>query len=81
MFKSFAGFSRSEDSWFSISIPELTPVELKKEAEYKSCMELLKLSDKYSATVMEAAWAKVLAFTPTPSLKSIQSILKSETKL
>ena len=46
---------------------------------YKSCMALLKLSDKYSTTVLEAACAKVLAFTPAPSLKSIQSILKSGT--
>ena len=46
---------------------------------YKSCMALLKLSDKYSTTVLEAACAKVLTFTPAPSLKSIQSILKSGT--
>lgn len=46
---------------------------------YKSCMALLKLSDKYSSAALEAACAKVLAFTPAPSLKSIQSILKSGT--
>lgn len=42
-------------------------------------MALLKLSDKYSTTALEAACSKVLAFTPAPSLKSIQSILKSGT--
>ena len=42
-------------------------------------MALLKLSDKYSTTALETACAKVLAFTPAPSLKSIQSILKSGT--
>ena len=44
---------------------------------YKSCMALLKLADKYSAPRLEAACKKALSFTPTPSLKVIQSILKS----
>ena len=44
---------------------------------YKSCMALLKLSDTYSSARLEAACSKALTFTPTPSLKSIQSILKS----
>ncbi len=44
---------------------------------YKSCMGLLKLTNKFSAMQLESACAKVLNFTPSPSLKSIQSILKS----
>ena len=44
---------------------------------YKSCMALLKLSDTYSSVRLEAACSKALTFTPAPSLKSIQSILKS----
>lgn len=44
---------------------------------YKSCMALLKSADKYSSARLEAACKKALAFTPSPSLKSIQSILKS----
>ena len=44
---------------------------------YKSCMALLKLSDTYSADRVENACTKALTFTPAPSLKSIQSILKS----
>ena len=44
---------------------------------YKSCMALLKLTDKYTAERLEAACHKALSFTPAPSLKSIQSILKS----
>lgn len=44
---------------------------------YKSCMALLKLSDTYSSARLEAACGKALSFTPAPSLKSIQSILKS----
>ena len=44
---------------------------------YKSCMALLKLADKYTAERLEAACHKALSFTPAPSSKSIQSILKS----
>ena len=44
---------------------------------YKSCMALLKSADKYSSAKLEATCKKALAFTPAPSLKSIQSILKS----
>ena len=44
---------------------------------YKSCMALLKSADKYSAMRLEAACKKALSFTPSPSLKSVQSILKS----
>ena len=44
---------------------------------YKSCMILLKLTDKYSSQRLESACARALSYTSRPSLKSIQSILKS----
>ena len=44
---------------------------------YKACMALLKLADKYSVQRLEDACAKALSYTPRPSLKSIQAILKS----
>ena len=44
---------------------------------YKSCMALLKSADQYSPTRLEAACKKALSFSPVPSLKSVQSILKS----
>ena len=44
---------------------------------YKSCMALLKLADKYSSKRLENACYKALTYTPTPSLKSVQAILKS----
>lgn len=44
---------------------------------YKACMALLKLTDKYSVERCEAACAKALSYTPRPSFKSIQAILKS----
>jgi hypothetical protein len=44
---------------------------------YKACMGLLKLADRYSVTRLEAACKRALSYTTTPSLKSIQTILKA----
>jgi len=40
-------------------------------------MALLKLTDKYPPQRLESACAKAFSFSTMPSLKSIQSILKS----
>lgn len=42
---------------------------------YRSCMGLLKLTDKYSAEQLEAACEKALSYTSAPSYKSIKNIL------
>jgi transposase len=42
---------------------------------YRACMALLKLSDKYSASRLEAACKRALSYTPSPGFKSIQTIL------
>ena len=42
---------------------------------YRSCMGLLKLADKYSATRLEAACQRALSYTASPSYKSIRNIL------
>ncbi len=44
---------------------------------YKSCMTLLKFADQYSPVRLEAACRRAMTFSLLPSLKSIQSILKS----
>jgi len=44
---------------------------------YKSCMGLLKLADKYSVLRLEEACKKALSYTPQPSYKSVQTILKT----
>lgn len=44
---------------------------------YRACMALLKLSDQYSAQRLEAACTKAFFYTPRPSYKSIQTILKA----
>jgi len=42
---------------------------------YRACMALLKLGDKYSLARLENACKRALSYTPTPSFKSIQTIL------
>lgn len=44
---------------------------------YKTCSSLMKLADRYSVTRIEDACKRALAYTPSPSLKSIQTILKT----
>lgn len=42
---------------------------------YRSCMGLLRLTEKYSARRLEAACQKALTYTASPSYKSIKNIL------
>jgi len=44
---------------------------------YKTCRALLHLADKYTGKRLEAACEKSLAFSPYPSLRGVQAILKS----
>lgn len=44
---------------------------------YKSCRALLHLADKYSKERLEKACEKAFTYTSRPSLKNIQTILKS----
>lgn len=44
---------------------------------YRACMALLKLSDQYSPGRLENACIKALDYSPHPSYKTIQLILKS----
>jgi transposase len=44
---------------------------------YRACMALLKLADQYTPERLEAACGKALTYTPHPSYKAIQTILKS----
>jgi len=44
---------------------------------YKACMALLKLSDSYTPERLESACVKALFYTPRPSYKHVQTILKS----
>ncbi|GHV28360.1 integrase [Clostridia bacterium] len=44
---------------------------------YRACMSLLKLSEQYTSARLESACAKALRYTPRPTYKSVQTILKS----
>jgi transposase len=44
---------------------------------YKTCNALLHLADRYSPARLEEACSRVLSFTPRPSFKAVDSILKS----
>src|SRR5690606_27703724 len=43
----------------------------------KSCLGLMKLADKHSISRVERACERALSYTPRPTLKSIQTILKT----
>ena len=47
---------------------------------YRSCMGLLKLANKYSDALLEAACKKALSYTATPSYKSVQNILATSSE-
>lgn len=44
---------------------------------YKACGSLMKLADRYSLARIEDACSRALQYTPSPSLKNIQTILKT----
>lgn len=47
----------------------------KEQQSYRSCMYFTKLVEKHSPELLEAVCARVLSYTPTPSLKTIKSVL------
>ena len=66
---------RIGDGTFKVVDAILTskPVE---QQTYQSCMALLKMAEKYSPTRLEASCHKALAYTPSPSYKSVKTILE-----
>ena len=42
---------------------------------YRSCMGLLKLTERYSKALLEAACQKALTFTDSPSYKSVKNLI------
>ncbi len=50
------------------------------EQGYKSCISLMKLAERYSNTKLENACERILSFSSTPSVRSINTILKNSSK-
>jgi hypothetical protein len=44
---------------------------------YRACIGVLKLADRYGTARLEAACEKALSYTPSPSYKTVDAILKS----
>ena len=59
---------------YSVVNALLTSKSVEQQA-YRGCMGLLKLSEKYSEVLLEAACKKALSYTSSPSYKSIKNIL------
>ena len=55
----------------------LSSVKVEQQA-YKTCNALLHLSNRYHPARLEAACARVLSYTPRPSYKAVDSVLKAE---
>lgn len=47
------------------------------EQGYKACASLTKLGERYGKSRLEAACARILAFSTTPSIRNISSLLKN----
>ena len=45
---------------------------------YKSCLAIIRLSETYTLECLESACQKALSYTKNPSLKIVQTLLKSE---
>lgn len=44
---------------------------------YRACTSLMRLANKYSLSRLEEACQRALSYTPSPSFKTIQTILKT----
>jgi hypothetical protein len=73
----FLSWGRSIGEKTEAVVAELLTSRQIEQQSYKACIGLLKLADKYSVARLEAACERALSYTATPSLKSIQTILKS----
>jgi hypothetical protein len=73
----FLSWSRSIGENTEAVVAALLASRQIEQQSYKACIGLLKLADKYSVARLEAACKRALSYTATPSLKSVQTILKS----
>jgi hypothetical protein len=73
----FIAWAKSIGEYAEAVVKALLSVRTVEQQSYKSCIALLKLADKYSVSRLESACRKALSYSPNPSLKSVQTILKT----
>lgn len=73
----FIAWAESVGPHTSIVIKAILSFHRVEQQGYRACMGVLKLADKYSVKRLEAACARALSYTPNPSFKNIDTILKS----
>jgi transposase len=73
----FGSWARSIGDNTEAVVKAMLSSRMVEQQSYKACIGLLKLADKYSVSRLESACQKALSYTPSPSLKSVQTILKT----
>lgn len=73
----FISWAESMGANTAIAVKAILASHRVEQQGYKGCMALLKLADKYAVNRLEYACEKALSYTPSPSYKSIQTILKT----
>jgi hypothetical protein len=73
----FLSWARSIGAGTEIAIQAILSSHKIEQQGYRACIGVLKLADKYGNKRLENACHKALSYTPSPSFKSIDSILKT----
>lgn len=83
--KKYLNYNEAEFTAWSSSVGENTASVVRyfltsgKESEqgFKACASMTKLADRYGATRLKNACERLLAFTSTPSIRTLSTILKN----
>lgn len=73
----FISWAHDVGKYTEIAVRSILSTHKIEQQGYRSCMALLKLSDKYGLERLEQASERALSYTSNPSYKSIQTILKT----
>jgi transposase len=73
----FLSWAQSIGSNTKLAIASILSSHKIEQQGYRACIGVLKLADRHGAIRLEAACEKALTYTPSPSYKNIDAILKS----
>jgi hypothetical protein len=73
----FLSWAQSIGSSTKLAIASILSSHKIEQQGYRACIGVLKLADRHGAKRLEAACGKALTYTPSPSYKNIDAILKS----